>query len=183
LTFSLKGVSYNDPDYFTAGVFSSILGEGMSSRLFQEVREIRGLAYSIYSWNSSQEDTGTFGVYAGTSPKDAEELLKVIVDEYHKALKTIDEREVMRAKTQMKAGLLMGMERPMTRCELAVGHTFAMGRVMSAEELVEKIERITVEDVRRLGGRLLVNAHPVLCSIGPVYEVKDYHETLQGLSL
>ena len=105
------------PDLFSLQVFTNVLGGGMSSRLFQEVREIRGLCYSIYAFHAAYADTGMFGVYAGTDAADLPELMRVVVDEIGNAAETITEAEIARAKAQMKAGLLMALESSGARAE------------------------------------------------------------------
>src|SRR5262249_57608405 len=107
ITLAMHGVPQRDPNLFSLQVFTSILGGGMSSRLFQEVREIRGLCYSIYAFHAPYSDTGMFGLYAGTDATDVPELMRVVVGEINGAAETINEAEVARAKAQMKAGLLM----------------------------------------------------------------------------
>ena len=115
LTLALEGVPQTDLSLFSLQVFTNTLGGGMSSRLFQEVREKRGLCYSIYTFHAPYTDTGFFGLYTGTDPGDAPEMMEVIVDVINDAVETLTEAEVARAKAQMKAGLLMALE----SCSLA----------------------------------------------------------------
>ena len=117
LALALEGLPQRDPLLFSLQVFSNILGGGMSSRLFQEVREMRGLCYSISSFHMAYSDTGFFGIYAGTDDDDAPELMQVVMDEMERAVSTITEAEVARAKAQMKAGLLMALESSSARAE------------------------------------------------------------------
>ena len=112
----------------------------MSSRLFQEVREQRGLCYSIYSFHAPYADTGMFGLYAGTDAADVAELMRVVVDEISAAAETINETEVARAKAQMKAGLLMALESSSARAEQLARQMFAWGRPIPLDELVAQIE-------------------------------------------
>jgi predicted Zn-dependent peptidase len=107
LTLALEGVPQTDLSLFSLQVFTNTLGGGMSSRLFQEVREKRGLCYSIYTFHAPYSDTGFFGLYTGTDPGDAPEMMEVIVDVINDAVETLTEAEIARAKAQMKAGLLM----------------------------------------------------------------------------
>src|SRR5260370_15570584 len=113
----MQGLAQRDPELFSLQVFSSALGGGMSSRLFQEVREIRGLCYSIYAFHAPYSDTGMFGLYAGTDAADVPELMRVVVGEIENASLTITEVEVARAKAQMQARLLMALERSAGRGE------------------------------------------------------------------
>ena len=113
-----------------------MLGGGMSSRLFQEVREKRGLCYSIYAFHAPYSDTGMFGLYAGTDAADVAELMRVVVDEIADAAETITEAEIARAKAQMKAGLLMALESSGARAEQLARQMIAWGRPIPLDELV-----------------------------------------------
>ena len=117
VAFALEGVPQRDPSIYSLQVFTNILGGGMSSRLFQEVREIRGLCYAVYAFHAAYTDTGMLGVYAGTDASDLPELMRVVVDEIGNAAETISEREIARSKAQMKAGLLMALESSGARAE------------------------------------------------------------------
>ena len=117
LALGFHGVTYSDPDYYAAAVLSQLLGGGMSSRLFQEIREKRGLVYSIHSFTSSYADGGIFGIYAGTGEKEVAELLPVVCDELAKLPDDMSEPEVKRAAAQLRAATLMSREKPSARCE------------------------------------------------------------------
>lgn len=110
LVLGFDGVSYNDPDYYAVSLLSYLLGGGMSSRLFQEIREKRGLVYSIYGFTSSYVDGGSFGVYAGTGEQEAAELIPVLCDEINKVTVSVGGEELARTKAQIKAGILMSLE-------------------------------------------------------------------------
>ena len=127
LTLALEGVPQTDLSLFSLQVFTNTLGGGMSSRLFQEVREKRGLCYSIYTFHAPYTDTGFFGLYTGTDPADAPEMMEVIVDVINDAVETLTEAEVARAKAQMKAGLLMALESCSSRAEQLARHVLAYG--------------------------------------------------------
>jgi predicted Zn-dependent peptidase len=139
----------------------------MSSRLFQEVREIRGLCYSIYAFHAPYQDTGLFALYAGTDPADVEELMRVAVGEIVIAAETITEVEVARAKTQMKAGLLMGLESSATRAEQLARQMIIYDRPIPVDEIVGKIEAVTVESVRDAGRALVRRSRPAVAVLGP----------------
>src|SRR2546423_15679402 len=113
----MHGLPQRHPDLFSTQAFTNVLGGGMSSRLFQEVRESRGLCYSIYAFHAPYSDTGMFGLYAGTDAVDLPELMRVVVAEIADASETISEPEIARAKAQMKAGLLMALESSTARIE------------------------------------------------------------------
>ena len=127
LTLALEGVPQTDLSLFSLQVFTNTLGGGMSSRLFQEVREKRGLCYSIYTFHAPYTDTGFFGLYTGTDPNDAPEMMEVIVDVINDAAETLTEAEIARAKAQMKAGLLMALESCSSRAEQLARHMLAYG--------------------------------------------------------
>ena len=141
LTLALEGVPQTDLSLFSLQVFTNTLGGGMSSRLFQEVREKRGLCYSIYTFHAPYSDTGFFGLYTGTDPTDAPEMMEVIVDVINDAVETLTEAEVARAKAQMKAGLLMALESCSSRAEQMARHVLAYGRPLTVEELVDPDRR------------------------------------------
>jgi len=168
-----NSISYLDDDYYAASVLSTLFGGGMSSRLFQEVRERRGLAYSVYSFVAGYRDGGLFGIYAGTGEGEAAELIPVICDELGKLATEVREEEVTRARTQHKASILMGLESTGTRCEQMAQHILIYGRPLPVEEIVAKIDAVDLATVRRVAARL-ANGHPTLASLGPVAQVEDF---------
>lgn len=152
---AFPGVSYHDDGYYTMQVYNTILGGGMSSRLFQEVRENRGLAYSVYSYASSHDDCGLLGLYAGTSPPAAANLLPVIADEMKKLADGVEEEELSRAKAQLKTGLVMALEGTAARAEQLGRQMLVLGRTVPVAELIEKVEAITSGDIAGMAGRML----------------------------
>ncbi len=167
MALAMQGLAQRDPELFSLQVFSSALGGGMSSRLFQEVREIRGLCYSIYAFHAPYSDTGMFGLYAGTDAADLPELMRVVVGEIENAAVTITEAEVGRAKVQMKASLLMALESSGARAEQIARQMFAWGRPVPLEELVARIEAVTVESARAAGRALIARGRPAISVLGP----------------
>lgn len=167
IALAMEGVSQTDPSLYSLQVFTNILGGGMSSRLFQEIREIRGLCYSIYTYHGAYADTGMFGLYAGTDASDVNELMNVVVDEIHRAADTVNETELARAKAQMKAGLLMALESSGARAEQLARHMLAYGRPIPVEEIVAKVEAVTVESVRAAGVALIARSRPAVAAVGP----------------
>ena len=166
LTLALEGLPQSDLSLFSLQVFSNILGGGMSSRLFQEVREKRGLCYSIYTFHAAFSDTGFFGLYTGTDPADAPEMMEVIVDEMNNAAETLTEQEISRSKAQMKAGLLMGLESCSARAEQMARHILAYGRPLTVEELVARIDAVSVESTRNAARGLLTRSRPAVVALG-----------------
>jgi predicted Zn-dependent peptidase len=167
VALALQGLPQRDPDLYSLQVFTSILGGGMSSRLFQEVREQRGLCYAIYAFHSPYADSGMFGLYAGTDADDVAELMRVVVGEIHAAAETISDAEVARAKAQMKAGLLMALESSSARTEQLARQIIAWGRPIPLDEIVAKVEAVTLESTRAAGRALLARGRPALAALGP----------------
>jgi predicted Zn-dependent peptidase len=166
IALALSGVPQTDPSLHSLQVFNSALGGGMSSRLFQEAREKRGLCYSIYSFHSAYADAGMFGLYAGTDASDATELMQLVVDEIANTVETISEAEVARAKAQMKAGLLMALEGSGQRIGQLAHHMLTYGRPIPLAEVVEKIEAVTVESTRAAGRALIRRGKPAIAVLG-----------------
>ncbi len=167
IALAMEGVSLTDPSLYSLQVFTNVLGGGMSSRLFQEIREIRGLCYAIYTYHAPYADTGMFGLYAGTDASDVNELMNIVVDEIHRAADTVNEMELARAKAQMKAGLLMALESSGARAEQLARHMLAYGRPIPVEEIVAKVEAVTVESVRAAGSMLIARSRPAVAALGP----------------
>jgi predicted Zn-dependent peptidase len=180
VVLGFDGVSYHDPDYYPAAVLSQLLGGGMSSRLFQEVREKRGLVYSIHTFSSSYTDSGIFGVYAGTGETEAEEMMPVICDEILRVADTLDPGEVARAAAQLKAGTLMSREGTSSRCEQLASQLLLYDRPIPTEEIVAKIEAVGVEDVARIARRIF-SSSPTLTSLGPVSRMPSLDEVRRKL--
>ncbi|MCG8447465.1 MAG: insulinase family protein [Hyphomicrobiales bacterium] len=166
LVISFEGLSHHHEDYYAAQVFATLLGGGMSSRLFQEAREKRGLCYGIYSYHWSVSDTGLFGVYAATAPETTPELMEVIAGVLKNAAADIGGSELKRAKAQLKAGLLMSLERPSSRIGQMGQQIAAHGRVQAADELIAAVERVTREDMIRLA-ESWHRAVPAIGLVGP----------------
>jgi predicted Zn-dependent peptidase len=182
IALALEGLPQRDPALYSLQVFTSVLGGGMSSRLFQEVRENRGLCYAIYSFHWPYSDTGLFGLYAGTDAADTDELMRVVVEEIGTAAENIDEVEVARAKTQMKAGLLMALESSGARAEQLARQIFAHGRPIPLEEIVAKVEAVTVESARQAGRALIGRSRPAVAALGPNRDLESAATIAESLS-
>ena len=174
LLLGFDGVTYDDPDFYAMQVYATLLGGGMSSRLFQEVREIRGLAYSIYAFAASYVDTGLFGVYAGTGEAEVTELLPVIADELAKPVKGVDEEEVARARAQHKAGTLMSLESSSSRVEQLARQLLIFGRPIPLDEVVAKIDEVDASAIKRVAERVVSSSAPSLAAIGPLSRLETY---------
>ena len=174
LVLGFDGISYDHDDFYTLQLLSTVLGGGMSSRLFQEVREKRGLAYSVFSFASSYVDGGLFGVYAGTAPSEVDALIPVLADEMLKVGNKVDAEEVARARAQLKSGLLMSLESSSSRCERLGRHLLIFGRTLPIAELIEKIDAITEADVTRLAERLFSESNLTVATVGPDSGLESY---------
>ncbi len=174
VVLAFEGVSFTDPDYYPTQVLSTVLGGGMSSRLFQEVRERRGLAYSVYSFASSYLDGGLFGVYAGTGEAEIADLVPVICEEISKVGHAVGEEELARARAQIKAGILMSLESSSSRCEQIGRQMLIYGRTLPVAELIAEIDGVDSDAVSRAAKRLAGSAAPSVAAIGPIAHLESY---------
>ena len=165
---AFEGPNYKNSDIYTAQVFATAFGGGMSSRLFQEVREKRGLCYSIFASAGAYSDTGTLTLYAGTSGDKVSELANITMDEIKRAADNMNENEVARASVQMKAGLLMGLESPSSRAERLARMVAIWDRIPTLDEVIEKIDAVTVNSVRNFAASLIGGSPAALALYGPV---------------
>ncbi len=165
--FAFEGPSYNAPSAYTAQVLAGVLGGGMSSRLFQRVREKHGLCYAIYAFSWGLSDAGVFGVHAATSPELMERLLNMLVDELRQAAaEAPTAREVDRSKSQLKAGLLMSLESSSSRAEQMARQLLAFDRLVPADELVQRVESVSADNVRELAENLLSQSQASISVVG-----------------
>jgi len=165
---AFESPDYTDPLIYAAQIYSSALGGSMSSRLFQEIREKRGLCYTIYAQTGAYADTGMMTIYAGTSSEQMEGLARITVDEMKRAADDMTQAEVDRARAQMKAGLLMGLESPSNRAERLARMLQIWGRVPDLEEVVTRIDAVTLAEVRELAERTVSRAPAAMALYGPV---------------
>ncbi len=170
LVLGFEGIGYRDPDYYALGVLSALYGGGMSSRLFQQIREIRGLAYSVYSFIQAYADGGLFGVYAGTSSDEVGQVADIVADELKNLPERVTEVEIARARAQMRADLLMGRESTSSRAEQVSGQLFAYGAPISTDTLLTRIESVDRDAVARVAQRMIAS-RPTVASIGPTKRV------------
>jgi predicted Zn-dependent peptidase len=170
IILGFPGVAYGEKDFYPSLLLSTLLGGGMSSRLFQEIREKRGLVYSIYSFAQPFTDGGLFGIYAGTGEDEVAELVPVTLEELARVQRDVDETELRRARTQTKASLLMSLESTGSRCEQLARMMQVFGRVIPTAETVALIDAVTVEDVKRTAARIF-RGRPTLAAMGPAERV------------
>ena len=170
IVLGFPAMSYVDPDFYPSMLLSTLLGGGMSSRLFQEIRERRGLVYSIYSFTAPAMDGGLFAIYAGTGEDEAKELVPVTLEELRRVQLDVNEDELRRARAQVKAGLLMSLESTGSRCEQLARQLQVFGRIVPVAETVAKIEAVTLADIRRAAARIF-RGRPTLAAMGPASHV------------
>ena len=174
LTLGFQGLPFQDEDFYAAQILSTVLGGGMSSRLFQEVREVRGLAYSVFSFASSYLDCGLFGIYAGTGQAEVEELVPVVCAEMNGIMEGVGEEELARAKTQHKAGMKMALESSMSRCEHIGRQILIYGRPIPVPEIIDKIDAVDVNAVSRVARRIVTSGSPTVAAIGPIGNLESH---------
>ena len=170
LILGFKGISYLDDKFYHCQILSSILGGGMSSRLFQEVREKRGLAYSIYAFNYANSDSGSFGIYSATNPAKSNELIKVTLEELNKITNNISDEELDRAKSQLTAGILMSSESNNNRSQKIGSDILIHNRVRPYDEIVKKILDIDKKDVINLAQDIF-SSNKTFSAIGKVKNI------------
>ena len=185
IILGFEGRAYHVRDFYASQVLSMILGGGMSSRLFQEVREKRGLCYSVYAFHWGFSDTGIFGVHSATGQSDIARLIPVIVDELQKAGESIAQDELDRARAQYRAGLIMSGESASSRASQIARQLLLFGRPITKDELMERLSALTVERLRDLSSRLF-STTPTIAAVGPIAKLATYEairDTLPGQDL
>ncbi len=182
VVLGFKGIRRDDPDFFSASVLGTVLGGGMSSRLFQEVREKRGLVYSIYSSHSAYHDDGQFEIYAGTGPESLNKLIPVTCMELVKIMQTpISEAELNRAKAQLKAGILMSRESMLSRSNRQAKYLINYNRAPDIKQIIGLVDNVTPESVQRMAQKIFAGK-PTLAAFGPVKELEAYEKIHERLA-
>lgn len=183
LILGVPGLGQDDPDIYPMHIVNNIMGGGLSSRLFQEIREQRGLAYSVYSYHSTYVDTGLFAIYAGTSPTNTSEVVECILKEINDLKKNgITMTELERTKAQIKGNLYLGLESVSSRMSRLGKTELTYNRVLTPEEVVEKLEKVTLEDVSGVIERLWKKEKISLAMIGPQGHEVNLQEILAKIS-
>ena len=180
-----EGRAYHVRDFYASQLLATVLGGGMSSRLFQQVREKRGLCYSVYAFHWGFSDTGLFGIHAATGRENLEELVPVVLNELYEASTNINIQEVDRARAQYRAGLLMSQESAASRAGQIARQMLLYGRPVPNEELLERLSLITPERLTDLSGRMFLDSKPTIAAVGPVSQMMGYddiHGTLRGFA-
>ena len=182
ILLGVEGLAASDPRRSTLAVLNSVLGGGMSSRLFQEVREKRGLVYSVFSFHSSYADDGQFVLYAGTGPERLQELMPVLVDEIHKVVQDpVKTNELARAKTQMRSNLLMARESMMTRAGQQAKHLINFKETLNVEALLQEIEGVNIASIQSLAADIFSSA-PTIAALGPLKQLDSYDKIAKRLA-
>ena len=180
LVLGFPGVSFTDPDFDALGALSMILGGGMSSRLFQEIRETRGLVYSIYSFGSSFRDGGTLAIYAGTGETEVAELVPVLCNELVAVTRDSVDADLGRVKAQLKAGIVMALESSAGRCEQLARQMLIWGRPIPLDEIKQRIEAVDAQAIRRVAQRAFAGK-PTLAAIGPLARLESLDQIAKRL--
>ncbi len=176
ICLGVQGLSQASEERYSLIVLNTILGAGVSSRLFQEIREKRGLAYSIYSFIASYFDTGVWGVYAGVSRKKVREVLELILEEMNNLSDTLNEAELQRAKNQLKGNIILGLESTSSRMNNIARKEIYYGRYYSPKEMMNKVDSVTLNQIKDLVSKLVKKEYFSLTVYGPVNE-----EDLRGI--
>jgi predicted Zn-dependent peptidase len=180
LLIGLPGGSLLDDQFYAEQVLATLLGGGMSSRLFQEVRERRGLAYTVGTVPMSYSDGGVFGIYAACAPRDGRELGDVVCDEILRVAEDITAEEVTRAKTQLKAHLMMAMESTGMRAEAVANHLLLFDKPLSPEDIIAQVDAVSLDDVTAQATGLR-RGRPTVTAIGPIQDLAPYDEIARRL--
>jgi predicted Zn-dependent peptidase len=180
-TLSFEAPSYRAPDVYAAQIYGMALGGGMSSRLFQKVREENGLCYTIFAQSGAYEDTGQITIYAGTSSEEIASLAQLTVEELKRAPQDMSSAEVERARVQLKAGLLMGLESPSSRAERLARLLAIYDRVPSLDEAIAKIDAVTCQDVRDFAANMNM-ARSAMVLYGPISKAPDLASLRKALA-
>lgn len=167
LVAAYPGAAFADPGVYALSVYATLVGGGMSSRLFQEVRERRGLCYAISAWSGSLVDGGSFGIYTGTGPEAVVELVPVLAEELRRASIAAPFDEIARARAQIRAGLLMGLESTSSRMDALGSQILTYGRPLPTEEIVARVNAVDGEHIARVARRIFSGA-PTMAAIGPI---------------
>ncbi len=174
IALAFEGAPAAHPDFFTAQIFSFILGGGMSSRLFQEIREKRGLCYAVSSFCWSFADTGLAGFYAACAPDSLPELLPAAAEILADMTRSITKEEIARARAQAKTGLLMSLESSSARSDQIAQHYLTYGEVPDIRSLIAKIEAVDADALHNFARKLLARQRPALAAVGPLGKLENY---------
>jgi predicted Zn-dependent peptidase len=179
LCLGVPGLSFFHPDRYAVDLLSIILGEGMSSRLFTEIREKQGLAYDIHSYADHFADAGAVIIYAGVDPGRVDSALRAIIDQVSKLKEQITEAELNKAKEIVKGRLLLGLESSRNVAAYLGAQELLINRILTADEVISLVEAVTIEDLKRVAQHLLTSEKLNLAIVGPVKEEKPLARLLK----
>lgn len=182
ILLGFEGRAYQARDFYASQVLAMLLGGGMSSRLFQEIREKRGLCYSIYAFHWGYSDSGIFGIHAATEKADIAELMPVLLNELRHAGENISQAGLNRARAQIGAGLLMSLESPAARAGQLARQLLLFGRPITNEELMDRLNALTIDRLSELSDTLFSGSEPTLAALGPIDTLPDIAEIKSQLS-
>ena len=176
-----QGIKYQNEMYYPVSVFSTLFGGGMSSRLFQEIREKRGLVYTVYSFTNSHTQNGLFGIYAGTTADELNKLIPVVTDEIKKVVQEkVSEKELNRAKVQLKASMLMALESSSSTAEVMARQMLIHNRIIPTSEIIERLESVTTDDVQK-AAQMLFSSNPTYTLVGDLKKYPSYDDLKNAL--
>lgn len=183
VVLGFQGFRYESEDYYPGIIFSTLFGGGMSSRLFQEIREKRGLVYTVYSFANSHTQNGLFGIYAGTGKEELKELMPVVAEEIRKVCnEKVSAKELERAKTQLKASMLMGLESSSSSAEVLARQMLLFDRVIPVEEMVSRVEKVNLEDIQNAAIKIFASK-PSYTLLGSIGDYLPYDELEKQIRL
>lgn len=181
IVLGFEGLSRADEGFYPARILATIFGGGMSSRLFQEIREKRGLVYSVYAFHSAHQDSGQFGIYAGTGPEKLPEIMPVLCDEVLKLADTLTDIELTRAKAQLKASMLMGRESMMTRADQQARHILLRSDEFNPDALAAAVDAVDIAALQSVARRIFKTT-PTLAALGPLSKLESYDSVRKRLA-
>ena len=182
IAIGFPGRAYHVKDFYASQIFAMILGGGMSSRLYQEVREKKGLCYSIYATHTGYCDTGLFSIHAATEKDDVKTLMPIIINELKKTMENIEKQEVDRAREQIRAGLLMVQETPSARAGQIARQMLLFGRHITNDELMERLNAINEKRIQGLAQKMFLDENITIAAVGPIKNMMEQGEIVTKLN-
>ena len=178
-----EGLSYLDENFYDLQILAIILGGGMSSRLFQEIREKRGLVYNISAFSSSYSDCGIFGIHSALDSKNINLLIDLIIQELLSVIEKIDDMEIERAKAQVRSNLLMSMESTTSRAKKLCNNFAMFGRYISNDEILKKVSDVSAVSLKKIAKQILSNNNITITTLGNVANICSYNKIIDKLKL
>ncbi len=173
IILGFEAPSQLEDDYYAGKVLTTLFGGGMSSRLFQEIREKRGLVYSVYSFYSAHSDSGQLGIYAGTGPEKLPELVPVMCEEIQKLSHSLEPQEIARAKAQLRSSTLMARESMMSRADQNAKSLLMRGKIRMPEDIITNINAVDGNDLQKVAEKIF-SSKPTLAALGPLAQLEDF---------